>query len=167
MSNNYILPLTIFSVYTLIQNEPDIMNFWLWLLTTLGTGIGLLSSLVSAILALWKAAASTHKSYSIFWLIFTSIVSLLSQMSAFISWLIHFIQYLRRNVLSLEDRRLKWRSQGSVFLGYSFYLVVLGTIVVLCNIAILLRVRSENHKRKERVDPNLYEHKYNGAIMLY
>lgn len=159
--------MAIFSVYTLAQNEPDIMNFWLWLLTTLGTGIGLLSSLVSAIIALWKTAASTRGSFSIFWLIFTSTVALLSQMTAFISWLMHFIQYLRRNVLSLEDRRLKWRSQGSVFLGYSFYLVVLSTIVVLCNIAILLRVRLEKHRRRDRVDPNFYEQKNNGAIMLY
>lgn len=93
----------------------------------------------------------------------------ISQLLAFICWMIQFYQYLTHNVLTLANREEKWYSTGLANFGHSFYFVVVGIVIVLINLTLLfMAVRVE---RKERMhvqhdDPN-YDEKMQGAIMLY
>lgn len=48
-------------VLNLIRAEPTIMSYWLWLLTFLGTGFGLLASAIAAIASVLKSASMSKK----------------------------------------------------------------------------------------------------------
>lgn len=52
---------TRFDVLGLIRSEPNIMSYWLWLLTFLGTGFGLLASAIAAIASVLKSASMSKK----------------------------------------------------------------------------------------------------------
>uniref|UniRef100_A0A1A9WY22 Uncharacterized protein n=1 Tax=Glossina brevipalpis TaxID=37001 RepID=A0A1A9WY22_9MUSC len=153
-------------VYTFIQTEQEPMNFWLWLITALGTGFGLLGCAISAIAAVFKAASAAKKPGTMLVLFASNISSALSQILAFICWLIQFFQYLQHNVLAIEDRRHNWYSQGLSSLGYSFYLIVVSTLVVFLNITILLHARRCEKRDMQRLEPPS-EEKHQSAIMLY
>ncbi|XP_067618606.1 clarin-2 [Eurosta solidaginis] len=151
-------------VYTFDQNGPETMNFWLWLITALGTGFGLLSCAISAIAAVLKAASAGKRPGTMILLFASNISSAASQVVAFICWLVQFYQYLQHNVLAAQDRN--WYSHGLAFLGYSFYLVIASTLVVIINIFILLHAKRSEQRDRQRLEP-LSEEKNQGAIMLY
>lgn len=154
------------NVYTFIQNEPDTMNFWLWLFTALGTGFGLLACAVAAIGAVLKSASAAKKRGTMILLFASNISSAAGQIIAFICWLVQFYQYLTHNVLAYEDTRLHWYSEGLAELGYSFYLVIASTLVVLLNIVILIYVRRQEYRERHGFEPPS-EDKNQSAIMLY
>uniref|UniRef100_A0A1A9Z9J2 MARVEL domain-containing protein n=1 Tax=Glossina pallidipes TaxID=7398 RepID=A0A1A9Z9J2_GLOPL len=153
-------------VYTFMQTEQQPMNFWLWLITALGTGFGLLSCAISAIAAVFKAASAAKKPGTMLVLFASNISSALSQVLAFICWLVQFFQYLQHNVLAIEDRRHNWYSHGLASLGYSFYLVVVSTLVVFLNITILFHARRREKREVRHLQPPS-EEKHQSAIMLY
>lgn len=142
------------------------MHFWLWLMTTLGTGFGLLTCAISAIAAVLKAASASKKPGTMLVLIASNVFAAASQVIAFISWLIEFYQYLQHNVLAVEDHKHNWYSHGLAALGYSFYLVILSTLVVLINLSILLYARHCERRDRQRLEPTSAE-KNQSAIMLY
>ncbi|XP_037950112.1 uncharacterized protein LOC119681107 [Teleopsis dalmanni] len=154
------------NVYTLLQTEPDTMNFWLWLITTLSTGFALLSCAIGAIAAVLKAASAARKRPSMVLLFASNISAAVTQVVAFITWLVHFYQYLIHNVLTVKDIELKWYSHGLAYLGYSFYLVIASTLVVLLNLIILLYARRSEVRNGHRLEPPS-EQKNISAIMLY
>lgn len=149
-----------------MQNEPDTMNFWLWLVTALGTGFGLLSCAISAIAAVLKAASAAKKPGTMIILVASNISSAASQTLAFICWLVQFFQYLQHNVLAVADHKQNWYSHGLASLGYSFYMVVISTLVVLINISILLYAKHCEQRDRQRLEPPSKE-KNQSAIMLY
>lgn len=51
---NYIVP-------AFIRAEPNVINYWLWIGTALGTGFGVLSSAVGAIASVLKSASYSKK----------------------------------------------------------------------------------------------------------
>lgn len=154
------------NVYSFIRSEHGETSFWLWLLTTLGTGFGLLASAISAIAAVLKAAASEKKGINMMLLLASNVSSACAQVIAFLSWLIQFYQYLIHNVLLTEHQKQHWYSTGLANLGYSFYLVVISTIVVLINITVLIYARRRELRERHRSDP-LNKDKNQAAIMLY
>jgi len=152
------------TVYTFIQNEPDTMNFWLWLITALGTGFGLLSCAIAAIASVLKAASAAKKRGTMVLLFASNISSAAAQVIAFICWLVQFYQYLTHNVLAMEDH--KWYSHGLAYLGYSFYLLIAATLVVVLNIMVLIYAKRCEHHDRQRLEPPS-EEKNQSAIMLY
>lgn len=83
-------------------------------------------------------------------------------------WLIQFYQYLTNNLLAREHLQQSWHTREMSWLSHSFYLVVIGTIVVLINLLILCHVVSIERKERRpirREDP--VDEKMVGAIMLY
>jgi len=152
-------------VISFIRTEHDYLSFWLWLLTTLGTGFGLLACTIAAIAAVLKAASAAKKQGTMVVLLFSNISAALAQVVAFISWFVQFYQYLTHNVLLKEDR-VFWHSNGLAYLGYSFYLVVASTLIVLINITILLYVRRRERWDRKRLQP-IPEEKHKTSIMLY
>lgn len=157
-------PLFSILVYTFDQNGPETMNFWLWLITALGTGFGLLSCAISAIAAVLRAASAAKRPGSMVLLFASNISSAAAQVIAFVCWLVQFYQYLQQNVLAVQDRH--WYSHGLAYLGYSFYLVIASTLVVIFNIFILLHAKRREQRDRQRLEPPS-EEKNQGAIMLY
>lgn len=99
-------------------------------------------------------------------LLASNISAACAQVIAFGAWLVQFYQYLIHNVLIAEYQQLHWSSAGLAYLGYSFYLVVLSTIVILINITILLYAKRREHRDRHRLEP-LSKDKNQAAIMLY
>ncbi|KAH8293394.1 hypothetical protein KR054_000048, partial [Drosophila jambulina] len=155
-----------FNVYTFVRTENGDTSFWLWLLTTLGTGFGLLACAVAAIAAVLKSASAAKRGGTMALLLVANVSAAGAQVVAFVSWLVQFYQYFIHNVLLTEHQQQHWYSTGLAYLGYSFYLVVISTIVVLLNIIVLLYAkRRELHDRRRLEPPS--EDKNQTAIMLY
>lgn len=156
----------IVTVYSFIRTEHGDNSFWLWLITTLGTGFGLLACAVAAIAAVLKSASAAKKGGTMVLLLASNISAACAQVIAFSAWLVQFYQYLIHNVLIAEHQQLHWSSAGLAYLGYSFYLVVISTIVILINITILLYAKRREHRDRHRLEP-LSKDKNQAAIMLY
>lgn len=142
------------------------MNFWLWLITALGTGFGLLSCAIAAIASVLKSASASKKHGTMLLLFASNISAAGAQVLAFVCWLVQFFQYLQHNVLAVEDHTLQWYSRGLAHLGYSFYMVIASTIVVLINITILIYAKRSEQREERRLEPHDDE-KNQSAIMLY
>ncbi|XP_064549879.1 uncharacterized protein LOC135436257 [Drosophila montana] len=153
-------------VYSFIRTEHGDTSFWLWLLTTLGTGFGLLACAVAAIAAVFKSASAAKKGGTMVLLLASNVSAACAQVIAFLAWLVQFYQYLTHNVLLTEHKQQHWYSNGLAHLGYSFYLVVISTIVVLLNITILLYAKRRENRDRNRSEP-LSKDKNQAAIMLY
>lgn len=154
------------NVYTFITSEEDIMSFWLWLVTALGTGFGLLSCAIAAIASVIKAASASKKRGTMVLLFVSNISSASSQIIAFICWVIQFYQYLTHNVLPKEKQKDKWYSKGTASFGFSFYMLVLAILVVFMNVVILIYAKRREHREDHRFEPPS-EEKNQSAIMLY
>ncbi|XP_030369420.1 uncharacterized protein LOC115620357 [Scaptodrosophila lebanonensis] len=154
------------NVYTFIRTENGDSSFWLWLLSTLGTGFGLLACAVAAIAAVLKSASAAKKGGTMVLLLTANISAAGAQVVAFVAWLVQFYQYLIHNVLIAEHHKQNWYSTGLAYLGYSFYLVVISTIVVLINITILLYAKRREHRDRNRREPPTVD-KNHPVIMLY
>lgn len=94
----------------------------------------------------------------------------ISQLLAFVSWLVQFYEYLAHNVLTLADRNENaWYSTGMSQLGHSFYFVACAILIVLVNLTLLtwaVRLEQQERRRNRHDDP-AYDEKQQGAIMLY
>lgn len=155
------------NLVSFIRSEPNVMNYWLWLLTALGTGFGLFSSAVAAVASVLKAASAAKKHGTMVLLLISNSSSAIAQIIAFICWIVQFYMHLTHNVLAVEDRNNLWYSNGLAYLGYSFWLVILSTIIVIVNLIILhIARKNEYRNRKGRIEPPC-EEKNQIAIMLY
>ena len=86
-------------------------------------------------------------------------------MAAFIMYLVLFVLDLRKNVLSLEDRETyQWTSDGRADLHYSFYLVVLATVLFGVNIILVFCSGVECKPVKYRTSVN--EKALEGVMMF-
>lgn len=91
----------------------------------------------------------------------------MSQIIAFACWIAQFYQYLSNNVLAAADRENNWYTTDMSKLGHSFYLVVVGIVVVIVNIAILIVAHRMEKRERRPVNEEPYDEKMAGAIMLY
>ncbi|XP_058458225.1 uncharacterized protein LOC131435460 [Malaya genurostris] len=155
------------NVLDVLRDEPDVMSYWLWFGTTIGTGLGALSGAVGAVASVLKSSSASKKTGTMLILFVSNFLSGLSQLLSFVCWLIQFYQYLTHNVLLEDDRKNNWSSQGLASLGTSFYFVVAGILVVIINIILLtVAVKMERRERNRVLEP-LTDEKNQGAIMLY
>ncbi|XP_068152997.1 uncharacterized protein [Drosophila tropicalis] len=153
-------------VYDFIRTEHGDTSFWLWLLTTLGTGFGLLACAVAAIASVLKAASAAKRGGTMVLLLASNIAAAGAQVVAFVAWLVQFYNYLIHNVLLTVHQQQHWYSNGLAYLGYSFYLVVISTLVVLINITLILYAKRREHRDLHRLEPPS-EDKNRTVIMLY
>lgn len=98
---------------------------------------------------------------------FRIVLSAMSQIIAFACWVAQFYQYLSNNVLLAADRDMHWYSKDMSKLGHSFYLVVVGILVVIVNIVILVIAYRMEKRERRPVSQEPYDEKMAGAIMLY
>ena len=72
---NVILFFFFFLVIDFIKSEPDVISYWLWLLTALGAGFSLFSSSVSLVASVIKSASNQKKGGTMFLLLISHIAS--------------------------------------------------------------------------------------------
>lgn len=153
----------------ILRDEPNVLNYWLWLGTAVSGGLGAFASAVGAIAGVIKSAAPKKKKGTLVLLFVSHVAAALSTCLACVCWLVHFVQQLKHNVLVAEDRQQKWTTK-SVHLGHSFYFVVASFALVLVNILLIgLAVyweRRDRRRRRHITEPPVDE-KTHGAIMLY
>lgn len=154
-------------VLAVLRDEPDVMSYWLWLGTALGAGFGALGGAVGAIASVLKSSSASKKTGTMLVLFVSNFLSGISQVLSFVCWLIQFIQYLKHNVLLMEDRENHWYSVGLASLGTSFYFVVAGIVVVLLNIILLIVATTMERRERNQVLEIPTDEKTHGAIMLY
>ncbi|XP_026479992.1 uncharacterized protein LOC113386426 [Ctenocephalides felis] len=90
---------------------------------------------------------------------------LLGQCISIGSWLAQFFLCLRYNMLTQDDKKNAWTSDGQAQLGSSFWFVVISAFTSLLNICLLLCVST-----REKETENIHftgDEKINAAIMLY
>ena len=91
--------------------------------------------------------------------------SVLFSMAAFVLYLVLFVVDLRHNVLSPEDRETyHWTSDGRADLHYSFYLVVMATVLFGVNIILVFCSGVECKPVKYRTSGN---EKALDGVMMY
>lgn len=152
-----------------MRHEPSLLNYWLWLGTAVGGGLGAFSSAVGAIAGVIKSAAPSKKKGTLVLLFVSHVAAALSTSLAFICWIVHFIQQLTHNILIQEDRNQNWYTKH-VRLGHSFYFVVASFCLILVNIILICVAvsweRRDRRRRRHIAEPPVDE-KTHGAIMLY
>uniref|UniRef100_A0A182PV96 Uncharacterized protein n=1 Tax=Anopheles epiroticus TaxID=199890 RepID=A0A182PV96_9DIPT len=154
-------------VPALIRNEPDVMSYWLWLGSALGTGFGILGGVITAVASVLKSASASKKTGTMVVLVVSNLFTGFAQTIAFVCWLVQFYNYLTHNVLLAEDRNNSWYSTGLVTFGSSFYFVPAGIVLVVLNLILLVvATRLEQRERKKFLNPPT-DDKTQGAIMLY
>lgn len=151
-----------FSVLEAIKSEPELMSYYLWLFTTLGTGFALFSSTFAAVASV---IGTIRKDGGVFVMVVSNVAAGIGQLVAFICWTIQFAQYLTHNVLMQQDQG-RWTSKDQSTFGYSFYLIILSFFLVLINIILLtISARIQREHRKSLEGP--VEEKEGNSIMLY
>uniref|UniRef100_A0A1L8D9Y8 Putative conserved plasma membrane protein n=1 Tax=Nyssomyia neivai TaxID=330878 RepID=A0A1L8D9Y8_9DIPT len=155
------------SVPQLINAEPDLMSYWLWLGTALGGGLALFSSTIGGIAAVLKSASRRKRRGTVVLLFVANIASVLSHLIAFACWLAQFLIHLQNNVLSRDDQRQTWYTDGLARLGLSFHILILGIAIIVINIiCLIVAVYLERREHRVTTEP-LCDEKTQGVIMLY
>lgn len=151
------------NVVEIVKGEDEELgNYWLWLLTALGTGFSLFASSIAAV----ASVVGTIKEKGGMALMITSnVVSGIGQFVALACWAIQFVTYLQHNVLLKVDQE-KWTTKGHSTFGYSYYFIVFAFLIIILNIIFLLSARrAENRFRKNLEGP--MDEKEGNSIMLY
>ncbi|XKL66405.1 hypothetical protein PGB90_009825 [Kerria lacca] len=152
------------NVMDVAQNELNILVYSLWLSTIIGLSLGLLFSVISAIFSLINTATTPISALTgIAGLYLWNILAVLFEMVAISIWIYQFCVKLQHNMLTLNDRKLAWTTEGMAHLSYSFWFVIIGAIIQIINLVIICYATSNKTKNTSPI----IEEKGNGAIMLY
>ncbi|KAL4711619.1 hypothetical protein ACJJTC_003636 [Scirpophaga incertulas] len=136
---------------------------WAWCGTAGQLGAALISAGGACVLAALGSAARSRCSPKP--LLISNCLAVLFTLGAIAVWLTEYFLRLQHNVMSEEDLRSSWSSDGMADLGLSFWLVVAACISSLVNVVCIL-VAAADSRDEDIIAPAL-EEKVNGAIMLY
>jgi hypothetical protein len=150
-----------FSVLEIIKTEEEFMDYNLWLLTALGTGLSLFASAVSAIASV---IGSIKQKGGMALMIMSNATAGIGQIIAFICWVLQFYKHLQFNVL-LRDEQKRWSSKGEASFGYSFFFIVFAFVVVIINLTLLFSASRMQRTNRKNLEP--IEEKEGNSIMLY
>jgi len=150
-----------FSVLQILKTEEDFMDYWLWLLTALGTGFSLFASAVAAVASV---VGTIKQKGGIAIMVTSNAVAGIGQLVAFVCWILQFFNYLQHNVLLAEERK-RWTSSGQSTFGYSFLFIIFAFVVVIINLILLLSATRIEKRQKNSLEP--IEEKEGNSIMLY
>ena len=150
-----------FSVLNIIKTEEEFMDYYLWLFTALGTGLSLFASAVGAVSSV---IGSIKQKGGMALMVASNIIAGIGQVTAFICWILQFLQYLQHNVL-LRDEQKRWSSEGEASFGYSFFFIVFAFVIVIINLILLLSAARIEKSHRKSLEP--IEEKEGNSIMLY
>lgn len=150
-----------FSVLHIIKTEESFMDYWLWLMTALGTGFALFSSAVGAVASV---IGTIKRQGGMALIIVSNLAAGIGQVIAFVCWILQFYYYLQHNVLLHEEQK-RWSSKGQTTFGYSFFFIVGAFVVVVINSTLLISAVRIERRHKKSLEP--IEEKEGNSIMLY
>ncbi|XP_050534758.1 clarin-3 [Daktulosphaira vitifoliae] len=152
-------------VIEMMKNDPEIMIYSLWVLTVIFIMAGLTMTIAAAVFAVINSAITPISALAgVPGLYFWNISAILFELFAAGLWVTQFYQRLQFNVMSKDDRRNKWTSEGNASLGYSFWFIILASILHMINV---FTVFWATCSRTKKSPSPIIEEKTNGAIMLY
>lgn len=152
------------NVIDVAQNEPNILAYSLWLSTVAGLTLGLLFSVISAIFSVINTATTPISALTgIPGLYLWNTLAALFELAAVCIWTYQFYLKLQYNVLSQNDRKLAWTSEGMAHLSYSFWFVIISAAIQVTNVILICYATTSRTKSTSPI----IEEKTNGAIMLY
>ncbi|KAL1137646.1 hypothetical protein AAG570_009342 [Ranatra chinensis] len=150
----------------LLQKEPDFMMYSVWQATKYCMYFALLFSAAAAVFAVVNTAITPVGDITgIPGLYIWNIISMLLQISAVSLWVWQYYRKLRYNVMSADDKKLSWSSDGMSYFGHSLWLVVASIIIQAINVIFIYTGTTELRHKKSAAP--VIEEKSNGAIMLY
>lgn len=151
------------NVIDVAQNEPNIMLYNLWISTVASLSLSLLFAVISAIFSVINTATTPISALTgIPGLHLWNILAALFDVTVIIIWTYQFYTKLQRNMLSSNDIKLAWTSEGMAHLSYSFWFVIISAVIQVLNVIIICYATSP----RKTASP-IIEEKGNGAIMLY
>lgn len=151
-----------FSVLFIIKSEDDFMNYWLWVLTALGTGLSLFASAVAAVASV---IGTIKEKGGMKMMVVSNTVAATGQLIAFICWVLQFFYHFQHNHLLLNADKNRWTSQGQASFGYSFFFIVFAFAIVIINLILLLSAARVGKRYRKSLEP--IEEKEGNSIMLY
>lgn len=155
------------TVSDMIQRNPKLMSWSLWCITLVSTCIALISTGFAAFLSIINLVTTPGtKIFSYFGIFLINCVSFFMCLTSSCTWFIQFYAKLYKNVLPKEDIDNFWTSNGRSALGFSFWLIVIASLIHLVNI-LLIRWSIIKSKRKHQKPIKSLGEKSVGAIMLY
>jgi hypothetical protein len=150
------------NVVEIIKREDEVLgNYYLWLLTAMGSGFSLFASSFAAV----ASVIGTIREKGMALIIASNVFSGLGMIVAFICWILQFVNYLQHNVLLKVDQD-KWSSAGRSAFGYSFYFIIAAFLIILVNIVLLISARRADFRYKRSLAGPI-EEKEGNSIMLY
>lgn len=161
MNHGYGLRHENFTVLHIIKTEENFMDYWLWLLTALGTGFSLFASAVAAVASV---IGTIKKKGGMALMVVSNAVAGFGQLIAFVCWILQFFHYLQHNVLLKADKA-KWTSEGQATFGYSFFFIFSAFFIVIINLILLLSATRIEKSHRKSLEP--FEEKEGNSIMLY
>ncbi|KAH9389679.1 hypothetical protein TYRP_007226 [Tyrophagus putrescentiae] len=147
-----------------MSRNPNLMTFSLWLFTILAVSIAMIFGLVGAIFSIINTVMTPVEAITgVQGLYLWNGLASLFCGGATLTWIAQFLKNLRRNVLTEEEQNDGWTSEGKARLGYSFYFVLVASLLHLVNIALVYSATRTPRRNKRAV---LDKHP-EGLIMLY
>lgn len=154
------------SVRTEMSTNPQLMNFGLWLFTILSLALALLFGVVSAVFAVINTVMTPVE-------VITGVVGLylwngiaaLFSLAAILSWVAQFHLKLNVNVMSKDEQKSQWVSEGYAEFGFSFWFVAVALVLFVGNVGLVsLALKQPWESRQPKRTP---EKNPEGVIMLY
>ncbi|XP_023239742.1 clarin-3-like isoform X2 [Centruroides sculpturatus] len=154
------------TVKTILKEDPPMIIYGLWLFTVLSVALSMLFGLVGAIFAVINSVTTPVELITgILGLYLWNGMGALFSLGAVISWILQFYLKLNKNVMTKEELKLKWNSDGRSSFGYSFILVIVALCLYVINIIIVTIIIKQPWKIK--VPKTKIQKNPEGVIMLY
>ena len=96
---------------------------------------------------------------------YTLVFSVLSCVLCIAMYSALFILDLSKNVMSPDDLNYHWTSDGHAHLDYSFYFILISTVLFLLNIVLLAVSETEFRPLRSRFSANMAEKSMDGVMM--
>ncbi|XP_067136624.1 clarin-3-like isoform X2 [Centruroides vittatus] len=153
-------------IKTILKEDPPMIIYGLWLFTVLSVALSMLFGLVGAIFAVINSVTTPVELITgILGLYLWNGMGALFSLGAVISWILQFYLKLSKNVMTKEELKLKWNSDGRSSFGYSFILVIVALCLYVINIIIVTIIIKQPWKIK--VPKTKIQKNPEGVIMLY
>lgn len=150
-----------YSILHILKTEDGFMDYWLWILTTLGTGFALFSSVIASVASV---IGTIRRNGGMVLMIVSNTSAGIGQLIAFICWNLQFLFYLKQNIVLLEEKK-HWTSANQATFGYSFLLIIIAFVIVLVNLVFLMSAIRIEKRHFKNLKP--IEEKESNSIMLY
>ncbi|XP_013783839.1 clarin-2-like [Limulus polyphemus] len=153
-------------IKTELQENPTLMKFGLWLFTIICVALSMLFGLVGAVFAVINTViVPVELITGMMGLYLWNCIGAITSLAAILSWVAQYYLKLQKNVMTEEEIRVQWTSEGQARFGSSFWFVIVALILYILNVFIIKL--AQNHVWEHRQPKSTTDKNPEGAIMLY